>query len=549
MEPNLSTEGIAVLADSLELNGGTIRYADGRNARLNHGAIGHNSNHQVNWQTASDGNSEVDPPPPVPEYSDVVSVAVQPIAGQPKGVRVTRDQFFPLGVTWDWVNWMNNNQASKPAGTTFSDYFVEWKKHGETAWQRSSALDGDVGKHTRIGGAGTANGHAIRNLVDDGVYAVRVVARFTDGTDTIEVISAVATQQVGYVEPMLAWFIDDTPNVNLEIGRVFMMIESNRPASAICTINGGKINCPPRTLVSLDIDDTGTYNIKGQALYNTETVGANGITVNRNGMVGCRIPEEGTRVSGSADKLVVWWGDVLCNDDHSGPVIKWKIIHTYPVGMGGTSSETITVRASQRTLTFSNQTAGVHKIAVVPVSEADHDFDERDGVTIETSRCSTAGDADCTVKPTAREEVDGMAQEYSTILDSSFTQVPDKVTVGRATAGSRSVSVSWQIPESSRYYFGVEGRRYGGELHENARSPIYRYDIRYRRSEIGGIAPGRWREISTYPWYVSGNGQPNPRHARIDGLEDGLPYDVEIRAVNAVGPGAWNRIADAVTVR
>ena len=54
VEPNISTKGVAVLANSLELNGGTIRHADNSNADLEHPAIPHGgdqSSHKVDWQT------------------------------------------------------------------------------------------------------------------------------------------------------------------------------------------------------------------------------------------------------------------------------------------------------------------------------------------------------------------------------------------------------------------------------------------------------------------------------------------------------------------
>ena len=56
LEPNISTQGIAVLANSLELNGGTIR-AGGAEANLAHDGLDHDANHKVNWQTASDGGA------------------------------------------------------------------------------------------------------------------------------------------------------------------------------------------------------------------------------------------------------------------------------------------------------------------------------------------------------------------------------------------------------------------------------------------------------------------------------------------------------------
>ena len=53
VEPNYSTQGIAVLANSLALNGGTIRSAaSGANAVLGHSGLGHAAGHKVDWRPA-----------------------------------------------------------------------------------------------------------------------------------------------------------------------------------------------------------------------------------------------------------------------------------------------------------------------------------------------------------------------------------------------------------------------------------------------------------------------------------------------------------------
>ena len=53
VEPNHSTQGIAVLADSLALAGGTIRSAaTGADAALGHSGLGHDANHKVDWRPA-----------------------------------------------------------------------------------------------------------------------------------------------------------------------------------------------------------------------------------------------------------------------------------------------------------------------------------------------------------------------------------------------------------------------------------------------------------------------------------------------------------------
>ncbi len=51
VEPNYAPRGIAVLADTLALNGGTIRSAaGGANAVLGHTGLGHDAKHKVDWQ-------------------------------------------------------------------------------------------------------------------------------------------------------------------------------------------------------------------------------------------------------------------------------------------------------------------------------------------------------------------------------------------------------------------------------------------------------------------------------------------------------------------
>ena len=62
VEPNYSTQGIAVLANTLELNGGTIRSASGVDAHLAHAGLAHDANHKVNWQL---------PPPGAPAVTGV----------------------------------------------------------------------------------------------------------------------------------------------------------------------------------------------------------------------------------------------------------------------------------------------------------------------------------------------------------------------------------------------------------------------------------------------------------------------------------------------
>ncbi len=54
VEPNISTQGIAVLSNTLELNGGTIRsVSSGDDADLAHAGLAHDPNHKVDWRRSS----------------------------------------------------------------------------------------------------------------------------------------------------------------------------------------------------------------------------------------------------------------------------------------------------------------------------------------------------------------------------------------------------------------------------------------------------------------------------------------------------------------
>ena len=58
-EPNTAPPGIAVLANTLELNGGTIRSLSGTDAKLAHAGLGHDAKHKVNWRLAPSDVSAV----------------------------------------------------------------------------------------------------------------------------------------------------------------------------------------------------------------------------------------------------------------------------------------------------------------------------------------------------------------------------------------------------------------------------------------------------------------------------------------------------------
>ncbi len=88
VEPNYSTQGIAVLEDTLELDGGTIRSsASQADADLAHDGLDHDADHRVDWTLSP-------PPPPAPTpptTPTVTAVAVSSDAGD--------DDTYALGDT------------------------------------------------------------------------------------------------------------------------------------------------------------------------------------------------------------------------------------------------------------------------------------------------------------------------------------------------------------------------------------------------------------------------------------------------------------------
>ncbi|MYI74850.1 MAG: hypothetical protein F4057_05890, partial [Acidobacteria bacterium] len=87
VEPNYSTQGIAVLADTLELNGGSIRSTASRgNAALSHTGLGHDAEHKVDWGLS----------PPAPNRAPVVNTEIQNYTrfvgehNAPRGVLVSK---------------------------------------------------------------------------------------------------------------------------------------------------------------------------------------------------------------------------------------------------------------------------------------------------------------------------------------------------------------------------------------------------------------------------------------------------------------------------
>jgi len=117
VEPNFSTQGIAVLANTLQLNGGAIRsVGSGQDADLAHEGLAHNASHKVDWQRSR--------PEPQPKPSPSLQrPLLETLLQKPDPVQVSSFSVNSvpgsLTVSVDW--------ADVPGA---SSYLVRWRDGG-----------------------------------------------------------------------------------------------------------------------------------------------------------------------------------------------------------------------------------------------------------------------------------------------------------------------------------------------------------------------------------------------------------------------------------
>ena len=111
--------------------------------------------------------------------------------------------------------------------------------------------------------------------------------------------------------------------------------------------------------------------------------------------------------------------------------------------------------------------------------------------------------------------------EWSDPATATPARVPDAPGAPTLTEGAHQLSVSWTAPSSN-----------GGDISD--------YDVRYRIKDTdqntSGDQPGSW---------TSHTHTGTTTTATITGLTGGTMYQVQVRASNSMGPGAWSSSANA----
>ncbi len=142
VEPNTSPRGIAVLANTLQANGGAIRLAaTNANARLGHTGLGHDAKHKVNWR--------ISPP-----------VASAP-PGAPTGVTVQGASNTSVTVSW--------TAPSEAGSAAIAGY--------ELRWYAGASDPANASDWTETGDVGSGTSATIGDLAADTAYRVQVRAR------------------------------------------------------------------------------------------------------------------------------------------------------------------------------------------------------------------------------------------------------------------------------------------------------------------------------------------------------------------------------------
>ena len=94
---------------------------------------------------------------------------------------------------------------------------------------------------------------------------------------------------------------------------------------------------------------------------------------------------------------------------------------------------------------------------------------------------------------------------------------PDAPAIGSVTSGDRMLTVAWSAPA------------------EDGGRNITAYDLRYIRSDAADKSEANWTELDRV--WSSGALQYD-----LSGLTNGVAYEVQVRAVNAVGAGPWSPV-------
>ena len=351
--------------------------------------------------------------------------------------------------------------------------------------------------------------HLITGLDDGKAYTVRVAALHAG--DSAAAYSPPAPPVTAWWEPLQVWFFDDTPQVNLNTNRMFLRVQTNKAlAIGKCIINGGEINCPPKTLVSLDIHREGEYSVRARAsIDDDETVNTGSIPI--------AVPKEKrlqgpsytrVRVSGGNGRLAVAWAEP--GSSGTGSIEAYVVQHRQQNANGTWPGWTDTEKGiADREHTFTGLADGTWQVRV----RARSDGDDGNPGTTDAPRLGIP------------------SEEMTVTLGSAHANLPGPPDDVAASADTGRIDLSWRPPANQ------------------TGSTVYGYTVRHKlssdsawvsqkvllHSSARAICDGETGDFDVR--YLSGCSKPGS--LAITGLTSGAEYDVQIRSLNANGGSNW----------
>ncbi|MCY3923592.1 MAG: fibronectin type III domain-containing protein, partial [Chloroflexi bacterium] len=367
--------------------------------------------------------------------------------------------------------------------------------------------------------------HGVAGLTKDTAYRVRVLTELVDNNDNTvktSVASAYTDPVVVRGEPISIWWISNSPDYNRHIGRIFMMVDANhQSASAICSANAGEINCPPRTLVSLDVD-TGTYTIKARATAHTNTgpiapttFVIPSDTAGKDAVAGSGVSQR-YFASGSDDTMYVRWQKVgkaasgfesylIQTKKAGGDWVTTVVAKTEADDRHGMSNW-IDYELSADELKNCHSGLNATQLAACRARSASGEYEVRIRVRAAVGSGASRRELDGPTTPVVSATVGGGRSGVVT------NDRIDHIGTGR-------LRVSWEVPET---------------LPDN----VYGYRVRWAEDTPGATWQTRDIFPRKYLRHCSFTSCSNPRSVELTGLQSGKEYLITLSVFDADGLGA-----------
>ena len=400
------------------------------------------------------------------------------VTGIPGGVTVTWSDFAPAGVTVDGYKARFREKLGDDWTTTADADLID-------ADARSHDVTGmTFGKDYWVEVGAVTSTHELWSRSHEG----------SPSDDAVPDLPA---------DPFMAWFTEGTPNRNWSNNRIFMVSDTSVTASAVCHITGDSIHCPPLTLVSLEVDTGSEHNARVRATAGGETAQSVAINITDTGYV------REARASGGDGKMAVAW--IQARHIISGKTLKSHVIKYEKTGAAAVWVQQAVDDTSH---TITGLTNGDYKVWVYGCVNAS-------SATTETRCMVLQGDG--TYANEAGAELSGAGARMDVPLASGITGTPgmprnlymEQLKNNSGTAFINQMKVSWKRPLDDG----------GADMH--------RYRIRY--TPTGGEAAFE-DFVPVVP-----NAVFNKSHVhQIKDLTVGTTYSVAVQAINVNGEGVWS---------